>query len=101
MSAQTITWVVIVIIAVVAIVAIGYFVSVQQRRQRLRSRFGPEYDRTVAERENRREAEQDLLAREKRHSALDIRPLEPAVRQAYDAKWADAQERFVDAPAAR
>jgi hypothetical protein len=98
MSAETIIWVVVVVAAVVAIVAVGYLVAAQQRRQRLQNRFGPEYDRALAERESRREAEQELLDREKRHAQLDIRPLDPGTRQTYGNKWTEVQERFVDAP---
>ncbi|GGK49323.1 hypothetical protein Ppa06_62520 [Planomonospora parontospora subsp. parontospora] len=98
MSADTLVWVAAVVVAVVAIVAVGYAVLRQRRRHRLRDRFGPEYDRTVRERENRREAEQELLAREQRFDSLDIRPLSPEARQAYAKKWTEVQERFVDAP---
>jgi hypothetical protein len=31
-------------------------------------------------------------------AGLDIRPLDPATRDGYAAKWAEVQERFVDAP---
>ncbi len=95
---STVIWVAVVVVAVVAIIAVGYAVLQQQRRHRLRTRFGPEYDRTVQERESRREAEQELLAREQRFSSLDIRPLEPGTRDAYAKKWTEVQERFVDAP---
>ncbi|GAA3085064.1 hypothetical protein [Streptosporangium carneum] len=95
---STVIWVAVVVVAVVAIVAVGYAVLQQQRRHRLRDRFGPEYDRAVQERENRREAEQELLAREQRFSSLDIRPLAPGTRDGYAKKWMEVQERFVDAP---
>ncbi|GLW06741.1 hypothetical protein Misp01_18710 [Microtetraspora sp. NBRC 13810] len=98
MSTETIIWVAVVVAAVVAIVVVGYAVLQQQRRHRLRERFGPEYQRTLDERENRREAEQELRAREQRVARLDIRPLDPARRDAYAKKWAEVQERFVDAP---
>ncbi|MCT9930442.1 hypothetical protein N5079_09460 [Planotetraspora sp. A-T 1434] len=91
-------WVVVVIAALVVILAIGYFVTTQNRRRHLQERFGPEYDRTVEERESRREAEQELLAREERHAKLDIRPLDPETRETYAKKWTEVQERFVDAP---
>lgn len=95
---MTITWVAVVVAAVVAILAVGYLVAQQQRRHRLQERFGPEYERTVSERENRREAEQELLDREQRHAKLDIRPLAPETRSTYAKKWTEVQERFVDAP---
>jgi hypothetical protein len=95
---STVIWVAVVVAAVVAIIAVGYFVLQQQRRHRLRDRFGPEYERTVQERDTRREAEQELTAREQRVNSLDIRPLDSETREAYAKKWMEVQERFVDAP---
>ncbi|WP_245966175.1 hypothetical protein [Sphaerisporangium album] len=95
---MTITWVAVVVAVVVAILAVGYLVAQQQRRRRLQERFGPEYERTLRERESRREAEQELREREQRHAELDIRPLAPETRSTYAKKWTEVQERFVDAP---
>ncbi|MEU8207479.1 hypothetical protein [Streptosporangium sp. NPDC049046] len=95
---STVIWVAVIVVAVVAIAAVGYFVMQQQRRHRLRDRFGPEYERTVQERENRRDAEQELIAREQRFSSLDIRALDAGTREVYAKKWMEVQERFVDAP---
>ncbi|GAA4184019.1 hypothetical protein GCM10022252_12250 [Streptosporangium oxazolinicum] len=95
---STVIWVAVVVVAVVAIVAVGYLVLQQQRRHRLRDRFGPEYERTVQERENRRDAEQELIAREQRFGSLDIRALDAGTREIYTKKWMEVQERFVDAP---
>ncbi|GAA4598794.1 hypothetical protein GCM10023194_77250 [Planotetraspora phitsanulokensis] len=95
---SAIAWVAVVVVAVVVILVVGYLVSGQNRRRQLRSRFGPEYDRTVEESDSRKEAEQDLIAREERHATLDLRPLAPEARQSYDKKWTEVQERFVDAP---
>ncbi len=93
-------WVAVVVVAVVALAAVAYFVLQQQkRRSHLRERFGPEYERIVAEHDNnRREAEQELLDREQRHSELDIKPLSEESRDSYAARWTEVQERFVDAP---
>jgi hypothetical protein len=95
----TYVWVAVVVVAVVAVAAVVYVMLQRQKRStHLRERFGPEYERTVAERENRREAEQELLAREQRHAELDIRPLSPEARDTYANRWTEVQERFVDAP---
>ncbi|MFC4007394.1 hypothetical protein ACFOY2_09185 [Nonomuraea purpurea] len=95
----TFVWVAVVVVAVVALAAVGYFVLRQQRRRtHLRERFGPEYERIVAQSDNRREAEQELLSREQRHAELDIRPLSEESRDTYANRWAEVQERFVDAP---
>ncbi|MEU7744316.1 hypothetical protein [Nonomuraea sp. NPDC049158] len=93
---STMTWLA-VALAVVLILAIG-FVVLRQRRQRLRQRFGPEYERLINDRDNRGEAEQELRAREKRVATLDITPLTPESRQTYAEQWTNLQERFVDAP---
>lgn len=95
---STVIWVVVIAVAVVAIIAIGYAVLQQQRRHRLRDRFGPEYERTLQERETRQEAEQELIAREERVNSLDIRSLDPGTRETYAKRWLEVQERFVDAP---
>ncbi|MFI6598454.1 hypothetical protein ACIBHX_19525 [Nonomuraea sp. NPDC050536] len=94
----TLIWVAVVVIVLVAVAAVAYLVIQRRRREHLRSRFGPEYDRLIAEHDNRREAEEELLAREQRHSELDIRPLAQESRDNYAHRWSDVQERFVDAP---
>jgi hypothetical protein len=99
MSAETIIWVVAALAALAAVLALGYLIATQQRSHRLKERFGPEYERTVRERDSRKDAEQELLAREERHARLDIRPLEPETRRRYADKWVEVQERFVDSPA--
>ncbi|QBS45573.1 hypothetical protein DMB37_04990 [Nocardia sp. CS682] len=68
------------------------------RRQRLRSRFGPEYDRTVEEHDDRRAAERELAERERRHAELELRALTPEQKQLYTAQWVEVQERFIDDP---
>ncbi|HLU72895.1 MAG TPA: hypothetical protein VKZ82_11970 [Nonomuraea sp.] len=95
---DTLVWVAVVVVAIVAVAAVAYVVVQQQRRNRLRSRFGPEYERTMAEHDSKREAEQELIAREQRHKELDIRPLAAESRESYANRWAEVQERFVDAP---
>jgi hypothetical protein len=93
------------VVTVVAIVAIVLFAVVvamaarKQRSSRLREEFGPEYDRTVAESDKRRQAEKDLAARKDEHAELDLRPLTPAARDRYMSSWVEVQARFVDTPA--
>jgi len=94
----TLMWVAVVVVAVVAVAAVAYVVMQQQRRSRLRERFGPEYERMMAEHESKKDVEQELLAREQRHAELDIRPLPEESRQTYAQRWTEVQERFVDAP---
>jgi len=87
--------IVILIIAVLAVAAVGW---ATWRRRALRERFGPEYDRTVAERDSRQAAEQELRARERRHAELELRPLSAESRVTYAAAWEEVQARFVDSP---
>jgi hypothetical protein len=90
-------WVVIVIVvvAVIALVAVG----VRKRRTAmLRGRFGPEYDRVVENRDDRRAAEADLRGREKLRAQFDIEPLPEATRVRFADEWRDVQENFVDQP---
>jgi hypothetical protein len=88
----------IILAAVVVVVVIGAVLAGQsRRRQRLRSTFGPEYDRAV-QGGNRRDAEAELAGRVKRREGYQIRSLEPAVRGQYMASWQAVQARFVDDP---
>jgi hypothetical protein len=87
--------IIIVVIAVLAIAAVGWFAW---RRRSLRQRFGPEYDRLVAEQDSRQAAERELRARERRHAELELRPLSAESRATYAAAWEEVQARFVDAP---
>jgi hypothetical protein len=91
-------WVLIVSAAVVviALLAMG---AVRPRTAALRKRFGPEYDRTVAARGDRRAAEAELRERERRRAQFDIKPLPEHTRLRFADEWREVQERFVDQPA--
>jgi hypothetical protein len=93
--------VVIVVVVLVVLVAAALAVASQPllRRRRLRSRFGPEYDRTVQTAGDRRTAEHELAERERRHAEFDLRELSADERQRYATQWTEVQERFVDDPA--
>ncbi|MBL1079351.1 hypothetical protein JK358_33595 [Nocardia sp. 2] len=71
----------------------------RMRSRKLRDRFGPEYDRTVQNAQNRRAAEEELAEREKRHQQLQLRDLSEDERQRYTAQWTQVQEQFIDDPA--
>ena len=85
-----------IVIAIAVVVVVGLLLLAASRR-RLRSRFGPEYDRTVAER-GRVGAGSELRRREKRRRELDIVPLSQAARERYAQQWQVVQARFVDKP---
>lgn len=91
-------WVVIaiVIVAVIALVAVG---ARKRRTAMLRDRFGPEYDRVVENRDDRRAAEADLRGREKLRAQFDVKPLPEATRVRFAEEWRDVQENFVEQPA--
>jgi len=96
------TWAWIIIGVVAALVVIGAIAAVWARKRRtagLQERFGPEYERTVAERNKRREAEQELAERERKREQLDIVPLSPEARAKYSDSWRTVQTQFVDDPA--
>lgn len=99
------------IVAAVAIVAIvlvtARFYSAQRTRQRsetdqrsqqLRERFGPEYDRTVAEKGDVRRAEDELASRQKRVTSFHIKPLTAEEGKSFNDEWQVMQATFVDDP---
>ena len=87
-----------VLIALVLIGAIVWITLNRMRSQKLRQRFGPEYDRTIREEGNVRKAEAELAARAKRVAKLHIRPLSPSDAERFDTAWRGVQARFVDDP---
>ncbi|QBI56318.1 hypothetical protein [Streptomonospora litoralis] len=99
MNTGLIITVVVIVVLVVAVAAAVAFAVPWQRSRRLRTRFGPEYDRAVREHGGRREAERALAEREKRHAKLDLQPLSDSSRRQYEAGWNRVQEQFVDTPA--
>jgi FtsZ-interacting cell division protein ZipA len=88
-----------ILIVLVLLVVLALVAGRQRRSRRLRERFGPEYDRTVAEAGDRREAEAKLQERTERRQQLDIVALDPAARDRYVEAWRQTQARFVDEPA--
>lgn len=94
-----ITIVVLVLVVLVVLALLGFLLARKKKRDGLREQFGPEYDRTVEQSGNRRDAEQDLRERAERRNELDVRPLEPKRRDLYAAEWRVTQEDFVDRPA--
>jgi hypothetical protein len=88
------------VVLVVAIGAVAWTMTRKRRSEELRQRFGPEYDHTVEQIGDQRQAEAELAARQKRVERLNIRPLEPAERDRFIAAWRSTQARFVDEPTA-
>jgi hypothetical protein len=87
----------IVVIAAVAIIVTRWANS-RKRTERLKERFGPEYERTVGEAGEQSTAEDELAARERKRDKLDIVPLSPGAREKYADSWRTVQTAFVDNP---
>ena len=90
-------WVV-AVLAILIVMAVGDWTL--RGRRRLRERFGPEYERALAESPSRSEAESELEERVKRREGLEIRPLDEAAVGRYEESWRTIQAHFVDKPAA-
>ncbi|MEU4400276.1 hypothetical protein ACIQH6_11180 [Micromonospora orduensis] len=90
--------IVIVLVVLVVVAALAVAVRSLGRRRALRDRFGPEYDRVVAEQDSRSAAERELRDRERRHAELTLTPLTPESRARYAAAWEELQVRFIDSP---
>jgi FtsZ-interacting cell division protein ZipA len=91
-------WIVIVVGAVVLVALVAAALWMRRRTARLRTRFGPEYERAV-ERRGRRGGEAELESRLERREELDIRPLAAPSRDQYRESWRRVQAEFVDDPA--
>jgi hypothetical protein len=94
------TWVILLAI-VAAVVAVAWLIVRDQKRRRsnrLRTHFGPEYGRVVAEKGDRAKAESELMARQKRVEKLKIVPLSAAEASRFRVAWDALQARFVDNP---
>lgn len=92
--------IVIVVVVIISVIAVGGFLySRHQRSERLRTDFGSEYERKVADAPSRSAGENDLAERQKRHRSLNIRPLDREEREGYRTSWNQLQGQFVDSPA--
>lgn len=95
------TFTIVVLAIVILAVAAGFWFYMQkQRTNRLRTKFGPEYGRTVHERGSLADAERVLQEREKRVERFEIKPLSEQQREEFAQAWEQEQARFVDRPRA-
>jgi hypothetical protein len=89
-----------IIVAIIVLVVGAIIVFVQRRRtEKLRTRFGPEYERSIAESGDRRRAEAQLEKRAERVEKYHLRPLAAEDRSRFTEQWDRVQAHFVDAPA--
>ena len=95
-------WILIAAIVVIAATAIAIVVArsanSRKKTERLKERFGPEYERTLGETGGQRAAEDELAARERRRDKLNIVALSPQAREKYAASWRAVQTAFIDNP---
>lgn len=93
---------IVVVVAAVVLVVGVVLVVVSRRRSRsrraaLRSQFGDEYDRVVAE-YGTGDGERELRARLKRRREIEVRELDSSERDRYGQAWESAQSSFVENP---
>jgi hypothetical protein len=94
---STATLVAVIVSAIIVVGAIAYVVT-KQRSQRLKTRFGPEYNRTIEETGSKTKAEAKLEKLARRVDRFKINPLSPAARADFVATWQQIQGLFVDDP---
>lgn len=90
---------IVVLVVIIAVVGIALVARPALRSNKLKRRFGPEYDRVVSAAPDRRSGEHELLDRERKHAELELRPLDSARAAQYSERWTAVQEQFVDDPA--
>jgi hypothetical protein len=78
-------------------IAVWMYVK-KERTQKLRSKFGPEYDKAIGEHRDRGHAESELQKRAARVANFNIHPLEAEDRSRYTEDWRREQTLFVDDP---
>ncbi len=88
------------VVLLIIVVLIGTAMARQRRSRRLQERFGPEYDKTIDEIGNKRQAEKELEDRIQHVKALNIRPLTAEEVNRYSIEWQGIQREFVDEPLA-
>ena len=98
------TGTIVIIVIAVIVIAGGAAVAAQLvilpalRTNRLRNRFGPEYDRALETHSDKAGAEHDLAERLSRRDGTELRELTPQERAAHATAWASVQRDFVDDP---
>ncbi len=97
-STSTSTLIIVVILVVAALAALVWAVYRKRQSQRLRTRFGSEYNRTVRQLGDESRAEAELKKREARVATFTIRPLTAEEAARFSREWSRLQGRFVDNP---
>ena len=98
---DTNVWIIISVVLAAVVVVLAAMLLTQRRRSgQLQQRFGPEYDRTVSRHGSQKEAEEELIARERRVNRFQIVPLSREDAARFSEDWRAVQNRFVDDPKA-
>jgi hypothetical protein len=92
------TMLIVIAVVAVAVLVAAWMFAERRRRERLRTRFGPEYERTLRETGDARRAESLLEGRAKRVGKYQIRPLSQDEGQRFGLAWRRLQSRFIDDP---
>lgn len=87
-----------VLIALTLLLAVVLAATGRRRTRRLKQHFGPEYEHAVEDAGDRRAAENELVARERKRKNLDIVALTPEAHRRYSEQWVEVQRSFVDDP---
>lgn len=88
-----------IIVLVLILLAAGIWAYTKMRKShRLKAKFGPEYDQTLARLRNRELAEMELQERERRVKSFHIVPLSIQDDIQYRERWTATQGYFVDDP---
>jgi hypothetical protein len=98
MDPSTIVILVVAVVAILAIAAAVWFYLQKEKTKRLRSKFGPEYNRAVHLEGDAKRAEHALKERQERVEKLNIKGLDARERDDFARAWEQEQARFVDAP---
>ena len=91
--------IIVIAIVVAAFVALILYVK-KERTEKLRSKFGPEYDKAIDMHGSRSHGESDLDRRAKRVATFNIHPLTADECTRYADDWRREQSLFVDDPKA-
>jgi hypothetical protein len=94
---QGIMVIVLIVVALVVMVVIS-IENGRRRRDKLRRRFGPEYDRAVQEFGSVARAEKELDKRARRAEQFQLHDLNDADRIHFSNAWIAVQAKFVDEP---
>jgi hypothetical protein len=86
------------VVVVIVVIAVALLAMRKRRSQKLRERFGPEYDRVLKREGDIRSAEGVLEFREKRREQFKLRDLAAGDKSRYAQRWREVQAQFVDDP---